>query len=146
MKVTIVIPTFNRFKYLLKAIESVQNQTYKDLEIIIVNDCSTQKNYYTFDFSSLGENIHIVNLPKNSRKIFGKVCGGGNSRNIGMMLASGEYIFFLDDDDYFLPTKIEKQVKAMKKTGCFISCTEGYCGKGSYDNNKKYKQYHYITI
>lgn len=146
-KVSVIIPTYNRFKYLLNAIKSVKNQTYQNIEIIVVNDCSTQKEYYTFDFkNTFGENFFIIHLPKNSRKTFGDVCGGGNSRNIGMMIASGKYIAFLDDDDYFLPMKIEKQILAMKNTDCLISCTEAYGGKGPYNSNLIYNKWHYKGI
>lgn len=146
-KVSVIIPTYNRFKYLLNAIKSVKNQTYSNIEIIVVNDCSTEEQYYTFDFKKqFGDNFYMINLPKNSRQIFGKVCGGGNSRNIGMMIASGDYIAFLDDDDYFLPTKIEKQISAMKKTNCSISCTEAYGGEGVYNDKLTYNTWHYNGI
>jgi glycosyltransferase involved in cell wall biosynthesis len=142
--VTVIIPSYNRFKYLIKAIESIINQTYKNIEIIIVNDCSTQEEYYSFDFKKqFGNNIFIVNSPRNSRSYLGKIAGGGNARNIGIMLSKGEYIAFLDDDDYFLPTKIEKQINAMKKTSCLMSCTEGYRGMGMYQKDKYYQNWHY---
>ncbi len=180
-KVSVIIPTYNRFSCLLNAIKSVKNQTYKNIEIIVVNDCSTEQNYSEFNFyikQEFGENcyakhinlprntreiyagcssektrnisfididskqitfnghdFYIINLPINSRQIFGKVAGGGNARNIGMKLATGDYIAFLDDDDYFLPTKIEKQLFAMKESNCLLSCTETYCGKGLYNAN-----------
>lgn len=142
-KVSVVIPTYNRFVYLLKAVRSVLGQSYPDVEVVIVNDCSTQQEYYTFDFKSLGSRVHIVHLPRNSRDIFDKVCGGGNARNIGMMLCSGEYIAFLDDDDCFLPKKIEKQVAAMMETGCLMSCTEGLIGWGTYQPSETYNVFHY---
>jgi len=145
-KVSVIIPTYNRFNNLLNAIDSVTNQTYKNIEIIVVNDCSTQKEYYTFDFKTLGENIYIIHLPKNSRQIFGKVAGGGNARSIGMMIASGEYIAFLDDDDYWLPTKTEKQIKAMKETGCEMSTTESFSGKGKYNKDLKYQVWQYKGV
>ena len=142
--VTVIIPTYNRFKYLLHAIRSVKEQTYKNIEIIVINDCSTQEEYYNFDFKKeFGDNIYILNLPKNSKSIYGFSVPGGHQRNFGMMLAKSTYIAFLDDDDYFLPTKIEKQVFQMKKTNCFISCTEGFIGKELYDPTKKYNIYHY---
>lgn len=146
--VTVIIPTYNRFKCLLPAIQSVKNQTYKNLEIIVVNDCSTQKEYYNFDFKKkFGDNFFIIHLPKNSRKIFGYPSPGGHARNIGMMISSGKYIAFLDDDDYFYsPQKIEKQVKAMKETGCKISCTDSFTGKGIFNNNIKLKKYHFKGI
>jgi len=142
--VSVIIPTYNRFKYLLNSINSVKSQSYKNIEIIVVNDNSTQEDYYTFDFKKrFGDNFYIVHLPKNSRSIFGRCAGGGNSRNIGMMLANGKFIAFLDDDDIFLPSKIEKQIIAMKKSNCLISCTEGYIGNGVYNADKKYSIYHY---
>ena len=49
-KISVIIPTYNRFKYLLKALESVRNQTYKNIEIIIVNDGSSQEEYYNHKF------------------------------------------------------------------------------------------------
>ncbi len=146
-KVSVIIPTYNRFNFLLNAINSAFNQTYKNIEVIVVNDCSTQEEYYSYDFKTeFGENFYILHLPKNSRKIFGNICGGGNSRNIGMMLASGEYIAFLDDDDNFLPTKIEKQIEAMKNSNCSISCTEAYGGKGPYNPLLQYRKWHYEGI
>jgi glycosyltransferase involved in cell wall biosynthesis len=118
MKVSVIIPTYNRFEYVLNAIESVKNQTYKDVEVIVVNDCSTQQEYYTDHPQLMGDNVFLTNLPKNSRDVFGIVSPGGHARNIGMMLASGDYIAFLDDDDYWLPEKLEKQISQMEAHDC----------------------------
>jgi len=147
-KVSVIIPSYNRFKYLLHAVRSATEQTYTNLEVIIVNDCSTEDEYYTYDFKSLGAEVYIIHLPKNSRTIFGKVCGGGNARNIGMMACSGVYVAFLDDDDYFLPTKIEKQICAMKQHNCAVSCTEAYGGRGVFSREKlgDYEPWHYQGI
>ena len=57
-KVSVIIPTYNRFKYLLNTIESVKKQTYTNLEIIVINDKSTQKEYYEYDWNS--NNIKII--------------------------------------------------------------------------------------
>jgi glycosyltransferase involved in cell wall biosynthesis len=57
-KVSVIIPTYNRFEYLLRTIKSVIEQTYSNLEIIIVNDCSTQKEYYEYDWNT--HNIIII--------------------------------------------------------------------------------------
>ena len=62
-KVSVIIPTYNRFKYLLNTIESVKKQTYTNLEIIVINDKSTQKEYYEYDWNS--NNIKIIHLEKN---------------------------------------------------------------------------------
>jgi len=142
--VSVIIATYNRFPYLLNAINSVKSQTYKNIEIIVVNDNSSEEAYYTFDFKKrFGDNFYIVHLPRNSKDIYGFPVPGGHQRNIGMNLAKGKFIAFLDDDDIFLPSKIEKQIIAMKKTACLISCTEGYIGNGVYDADKKYNIYHY---
>ena len=67
-KVSVIIPTFNRFKYLLNTIESVKKQTYNNLEIIVVNDKSTQKEYYNYDWSE--KNITILHLVNYNFKIY----------------------------------------------------------------------------
>ena len=136
-KVSVIIPTYNRFEYLLKAVQSVKNQTYKNIEIIIVNDGSSQKEYYNHKF----EDCIVINLEQNSKARFGHASPGGYQRSVGMKIASGEYIAFLDDDDYWLPEKLEKQLEKMILSQCLISCTDAYIGSGMYDFKKKYKIY-----
>jgi teichuronic acid biosynthesis glycosyltransferase TuaG len=111
--VSVIIPTFNRFKYLLNTIKSVKKQTYSNIEIIVINDCSTEKDYYDYDWN--GNNIKIIQLEKNSKKIFGYGCVGF-VRNKGIEIASGKYIAFCDDDDIWFPNKIELQIKEISKT------------------------------
>ena len=146
-KVSVVIPTFNRFEYLINAVRSIQNQTYKNIEIIIVNDCSTEKEYYLHDWEK--DDVTIIHLEQNSKDKFGFACPGGYQRNIGIRQCTGEYCF-CDDDDIWLPTKLEKQIKAMKLTGCTMSATEGLIGKGTYHVSKQYKKYnsehHFKTL
>ena len=135
--VSVIIPTYNRFHSLLKAIHSVQQQTYKNIEIIIINDRSTDEKYYNYSF----KDCTIIHLSKNSREIFGKPSPGGYQRNIGMKIANGEWIAFLDDDDYWLKHKIEQQLETMKKMKCLLSCSEGYYGIGDYNPNQTYLKY-----
>lgn len=143
--ISIVIPTFNRFKYLLNAIESVKKQTYKNIEIIVVNDCSSQSEYYNHDWTG----IKIIHLPINSRKLFNYPCVG-YVRNKGIEVANGEYIAFCDDDDIWFPNKLELQLNAMIRTNCRMSSTDGLIGNGVYDKTKVYKKYnkeqYYDTI
>ena len=137
-KVSVIIPTFNRFKYLMNTIESVKKQTYNNLEIIVVNDKSTQKEYYDYDWNV--DNIIIIHLEQNSKQKFGYACAG-YVRNKGIEISTGKYIAFCDDDDIWFPKKIELQINAMKKSGCKMSFTDGLFGKGVYNKNKKYKKY-----
>jgi hypothetical protein len=136
IKVSVVIPTYNRFSYVLNAIESVKRQTHKNIEIIVVNDRSTQKEYYAYDFPG----VTILHLEKNSKTIFGFPCAG-YVRNYGIQVAKGKYVAFLDDDDIWFPKKIELQLAAMQKTGCKMSSTEGLIGRGVYRADESYKLY-----
>ena len=145
-KVSVIIPTYNRFKYLLNTIESVKNQTYSNLEIIVVNDRSTEKEYYEYDWN--GNNIIIIHLDQNSKQKFGFACPGGYQRNFGIEKSTGKYIAFCDDDDIWFPKKLELQINAMKKSGCKMSSTDGLIGNGCYNEDIKYKKYnaeHYYT-
>ena len=137
-KVSVIIPTFNRFNYILNTIESVKKQTYTNLEIIVINDMSTQKEYYDYNWNE--NNIVIIHLDQNTKKKFGFACAG-YVRNKGIEKSTGKYIAFCDDDDIWFPTKIELQLNAMKLSGCKLSSTDGLIGKGVYDPNKSYKKY-----
>lgn len=136
--VSIIIPSYNRFKYVLNAIQSMKEQTYKHIEIIVVNDCSTEKEYYTYDWAS--NNIIILHLEKNTQSLFGFPCAG-YVRNKGIELSRGKYIGFCDDDDVWLPNKLELQLDAMKETNCKFSATEGFIGNGVFDKLQMYKKY-----
>lgn len=145
-KVSVIISSYNRFRYLLNTIESVKNQTHRNVEIIVVNDNSAQKEYYEYDWAAKG--IKILHLPVNSRFIFG-YASAGFVKNKGVEIATGNYIAYCDDDDIWFPRKLELQLKAMKETGCRMSSTEGFIGNGVYDSSKSYKRYnseHYYEI
>lgn len=140
-KASVIIPTYNRFTYLLNAINSVKRQTFKNIEIIIINDCSTQKEYYEYNFADTDIKITIIHLKENSKSLFGFACPGGYQRNFGINIATGNYIAFLDDDDIWLPNKLELQIKYMKESGCKMSCTDGYIGSGIYNEYAIYQKY-----
>ena len=137
-KVSVIIPTYNRFKYLLHTIQSIKEQTYSNIEIIVVNDRSTQREYYEYDWKA--NDINIIHLEKNSKERFGYGCAAF-VRNKGMEVASGTYIAFCDDDDIWFPNKLTLQMKAMKETGCDMSSTDGLIGNGIFDSTTLYKKY-----
>lgn len=134
-KVTAIIPTFNRFKYLMNTIKSIKEQTYSNMEIIVVNDCSTEKEYYEYNWEENG--VTILHLDENSKTKFGYACAA-YVRNKGVENSTGKYVAFCDDDDIWFPRKIELQVNAMKETGCKMSSTDGLLGFGVYNANQKY--------
>lgn len=138
-KVSVIIASYNRFNYLMNTIASVKSQTYKNIEIIVVNDCSTQQEYYRYDFDKIG--VKIIHLEQNSKQIHGFACPGGYQRNFGIKIASGKYIAFCDDDDIWFPHKLSLQIDMMKRTKCKMSCAEALIGTGVYDGNKRYKKY-----
>jgi len=143
-KVSVIIPSFNRFKYLLNAIESIKTQTYQNLEIIVINDKSTQEEYYSYDWEK--NDIIIIHLEESSRHTFGYPCVGF-VRNQGIEKSTGNYIAFCDDDDVWFPKKIALQLDAMKRSNCKMSATDGLYGRGVYNPNKIYKRYnaqHYL--
>ncbi len=101
-KISVVIPFFNRVNLVIRAIDSVYEQTYKDFEVILINDGSTdcdlliQKKYEQFT------NFSLIRLDKNY--------GPGVARNKGVEVAKGEFIAFLDSDDVWNPSKLETQI------------------------------------
>ena len=105
--VTIIVPTYNVADYIENAIDSLLYQTYTNLEIIIVDDCSTD------DTLKIIKNKYSKN---NKIKIFEnkKNLGSAFTRNIGIQQAKGKYIALLDADDYYVKDKIEKQVHLME--------------------------------
>lgn len=100
-KISVVIPTRNRSDMLSRAIGSVLEQTMKDLEVIVVDDASTQ------DVEAVVRSFADARLVL-VRHATAK--GGGGSRNTGILRARGEFVAFLDDDDEWLPEKLELQL------------------------------------
>ncbi len=102
--VSVIIATYNRATMVKEAIESVLKQTYRDFEIIVVDDGSTDNTRKTV--TALSDKIVYVYQQNRGRS---------NARNHGISLTRGKYIAFLDSDDLFLPDKLAKQFEAMEK-------------------------------
>jgi len=100
-KVSVIIPTYNRANFLRSAIQSVLNQTFKDFEVIVVDDASTD-NTRQLIHEFVDDRICYIAHNKNR--------GGSASRNTGIESSKGKFIAFLDDDDMWMPTKLEKQL------------------------------------
>ena len=92
IKVSVIIPVYNTEKYLEEAINSVVNQTLKEIEIIVVNDGSTDNSATILeDFAKKDSRVKVLTLEKNS--------GQSVARNVGMEIMKGEYLYFFDSDD-----------------------------------------------
>lgn len=120
--VSVVIPTFNRAKQTISAIESVLAQTYPNFEIIVVDDGSTDGSRLVIQgfIDQRPENYHrmlVLNQPNQ---------GASVARNTGISKAQGEYIAFLDSDDYWEPEKLEYQMQALDrfKNECAVCFTD----------------------
>ena len=111
--VSVIIPTYKRSNYILRAINSVLEQTYKHIEIIVVDD-----NEGDDEFSKLTKSV-LKKLIDSKKIIYIKHAtnkGLAAARNTGIKVATGDYIAFLDDDDEFFPMKTELQLKIFNES------------------------------
>lgn len=136
MKVTIIIPVYNVENYLERCIESAVNQTYTDLEIILVDDGSEDSSGRLCDvWAKKDERIKVVH--KENR-------GLSSARNAGKEVSSGEYIFYLDSDDYLSLDCIERTVKMCQDSDAQIAIVQMmYIAE---DTNKEIKSGESINI
>lgn len=114
-KVSAIITTFNRADYLKKAIESVLNQTFTDFELLILDNSSTDNTESVV--KSLGDN--------RLRYIKHKPLGISQARNLAVRESTGKFISFLDDDDIWLPCKLEKQLEVFERGDKDLSLVYG---------------------
>ncbi len=112
--VSVITPVYNAEKFIKQTIESVINQTYKDWEMILVDDCSTDSSFEIIsDYAKKYSNIKVFKNEKNS--------GPVDTRNFAIENASGRYIAMLDSDDLWKPEKLEKQIKFMQENDVYFS-------------------------
>ena len=134
-KVSIIIPVYNVEKYLKKCLDSVINQTLKDIEIICIDDGSTDSSYTILNEYAQKDNRFVILKQKNN--------GAGAARNKGIEIAKGEYLYFLDSDDFVDITLLEKAHTKIKENDCDICIFKNYFyndnTKEKYINNLKNK-------
>lgn len=118
IKVSVIIPFYNRKKMVIRAVNSVLNQTHKNYEILLINDGSTEDLEEIKVLSKKNKNIKLINITKNK--------GAANARNVGIDNATGDYIAFLDSDDIFKNKKLEIQLQKMLVTNSLVSHTSYY--------------------
>ncbi len=110
-KVSVIIPTYKRFDTLARTIRSVEEQTYGNIEILVVDD-NEPGDEYSRNVAELVNSLNYDNLVLITQE---RHINGAAARNAGIRRATGEYIAFLDDDDMWMPEKIQMQVDALSK-------------------------------
>ena len=147
--VSIIMPAYNTANYISASIESILAQTYTNWELLIVDDCSTDKTVDVIK-SYKDERIVVLKNKKNS--------GAALSRNYALREAKGKYIAFLDSDDTWAEQKLEKQINFMKENGYAFTFTDyRICQNGKWfpyinigpdvvDKKKMYDYCYFSTI
>lgn len=114
--VSIIMPTYNCANFIARTLDSVQAQTYKNWELIIVDDRSEDNTKEIVD-------EYIKNDSRISYHLLDANSGAAVARTTAMNLAKGSYMAFLDSDDIWMPEKLERQIKWMTDNGYAFSCT-----------------------
>ena len=115
INVSIIIPFYNNYNYLIRALNSIFKQSYKNYEILIINDNPENKKILNLKKKFNKKKIKIINNKKNY--------GAGISRNKGIKISKGQYIAFLDSDDTWHKNKLITQIKFMKENKYLASHT-----------------------
>ena len=121
--VSVIIPTFKRPQFLVRAITSVINQTYKNIEIIVVDD-NGEKTSYQIETEKLL--TPFIERNEITYIVHDKNRNGSAARNTGIKSSKGEYITFLDDDDVLYNRKIEKQVNFLENNNNYAGVYVGF--------------------
>ena len=117
--VSIITPSYNSEQFIMEVIESVQNQTYENWEMIIVDDLSLDKSVYIIKkYMEIDSRIKLIELNKNSGPVI--------ARNRAIKEAKGRYIAFLDSDDFWHKNKLAQQLEFMKEKDVAFSYTGYY--------------------
>lgn len=129
-KISVIIPTYNNGKYLQQCLDSVSHQTYRNLEIIVVDDGSTD------DTQEILE--HCREKDHRLRVFYQENKGVGVARNVGLSMASGDYIAFIDSDDWVNKDYLQKLYVTLKKHDADVAVTNYF----NYLDDQKATTYH----
>lgn len=117
MNVSVIMPYYNAAKYIKETVGAIIAQTYKDWELIIVDDCSPapETSEVLLEVAAMDSRIKLIKAEVNG--------GAGAARNLGIAAAQGRYLAFCDSDDWWYPTKLEEQLKFMLDNNYPFTCT-----------------------
>lgn len=134
-KVSVIIPNYNHAAYLKQRIDSVLNQTYRDFEVIILDDCSTDNSREVIEqYRSHEKIVSIVYNEVNTGNTF-------KQWDKGISLAKGEYVWIAESDDWCENNLLETLINGMEKdAGCVLAYCQSYCIM--HDNHIKFQSHH----
>ena len=113
VKVSVIVPVYNVAAYLRQCVDSILNQTYQDIEILLINDRSTDTSeQICLDYQQHDSRVRVIDLPLN--------LGIANVRNLGICNSRGEYILFVDSDDWINEDFVEKYIELAETNGAEI--------------------------
>ncbi len=140
-KVSVIIPTYRRPQFLQRAVQSVLNQTYDNIEVVVVDDNmpDSEARDKTAELMMKYASDDRVKYVCNARSM-----GGGPARNEGIKAANGEYITFLDDDDEYLPCKVEVQLAFVLENGLEMAFSD-VCLCDANGKTVEYRRHDYVT-
>lgn len=128
--ISVIVPAFNVEKYIEQCITSILSQTYRNLELLIINDGSTdQTKFICENYERKDKRLKLISVKNN---------GVSSARNIGLKEAKGDYIFFVDSDDWIEPETLMDMKTSLEKSE--FDCV--MCSYNSYKNNNKIKSNH----
>lgn len=113
--VSVIVPIYNGQKYIERTVRSILNQSYKRVEIILINDGSTDRSSEVV--RRIGRGLQVIEQPNQ---------GAARSRNTGLALSKGKYVLFLDQDDILEPEFLTEAVRTIKRTGSIGVVANGY--------------------
>ncbi len=145
-QISVIMPAYNSEQYIEESIESILTQSFKDFQLIIVNDASTDKTQQIAErFAKKDSRIKLINLPQNS--------GAASARNEGIKHIEGKYTIFVDSDDWLLTNMLEELYNHSEKYNLDMNICQAHIfdnekqeltREGSYVNENSFLQYTYL--
>ena len=118
--ISVIVPMYNVEKYIANCLDSILAQTFKDFELILINDCSPDNSRQIAE-SYLDKFAGRLKIYDNEKNL-----GVSLTRNKGLKISRGEYIFFIDSDDFITPTALEEMISLMKNYNAEVIYIEKY--------------------
>ncbi|MBR3627774.1 MAG: glycosyltransferase family 2 protein [Elusimicrobia bacterium] len=135
--VSVIIPVYNVEQYLKKCLDSIINQTLKSIEILCINDCSTDSSFEILkEYAGKDNRIKILDLKQNK--------GVSHARNLGLELAKGKYIYLIDSDDWLDDNYLETMVQKIEEVNSNILINANFVNEYTDKQKKLYSKFDFL--